>query len=773
MTALWIAPTAVASRRNCYFRARKRFVLDAVPADAVLRIATESYYQLWLNGRPLGRGPARGTRRLNYADSYPVSAFLHPGENWIAVLVQCMNIPNFTTSPAQPALHIDLPGVVASDGSWEVLVTDEWRENVAIFCKQVGFMEHRDHRLTPDGWETGADRATWARACVIGETVGGKQLRPRPVPLLRHTACPPVSITEQTLMPAQISTAGTGLAEAFLAQPIDPSRPAFVHPAPGGPLTLQPRDGDLSLVFAFDREVVGFFACELALPAGALIDIAYDEELVGGRIDAARFTYRMLDRHIAGPGRRTYGNTLHERGFRFVEMVIRGLAEPAVLHAVHAVDRRYPFSTQGHFACNDPRLNRVWTMCVETISACTTDVFIDCPWRERTFWVNDLLIENVVALQAFGDPRVNAHALRLALANARNDGLIPSVCPDPGDDRLVLVPTQLMLALMLHDYHTYTGDAALVRELLPAVRRSVDRVLAWRDERGLIVPPSCFWNFFDWSYELDETGLDGRRTSLLNWLACWALDTISGLIECEGEDADLYRQAAAEIARATDDCFWRENVQRYADWMETDGSLSCETSQLAHALALLSGHLPEARRAAAIAALDDPACRVPELYLHHVVFAAMKAYGLTGKVMERLATYWCPVADSGSSTLWEAAVHQHGKSAFWGAGSLCHGFGCTPIDALQTIVLGVRPLAPGFAAFSIEPKPHHLQHAEGCVPSPRGLIALSWTREANDGLSVEFTVPDGTHAVCRGKRYGPGRHRVAIPMSSRFTNKEV
>ena len=771
MNGQWITYPGKAQEKNLYFRARRQFNVAAVPEQQLLHIAAESYYQLWLNGHELGMGPARGSRSLNYYDTYEISRYLRSGENHIAVLVQCMNIPNFNTYPCRAGVRIELENMLVSDGAWVVSTNNEWRQDADILCMQVGFTEYRDLRQTPQNWQTGGDCGRWEKAEVIS-AMDGKKLLPRPVPMLTSNSCLPVDIVHTARvepLKAEISAS-----EAVTRQPhyhIDRELTVQCRPllTAGGHeiVIMPPEDGaDVSLIFNFGREVIGFFSLELSAPAGVLVDVAYDEVLEDGRVEAlhvAHDTYRFADRYITRNGRQAVGTILHERGFRFVEVVIRNFRQPVILHQVSAVDRRYPLARTGSFNCSDMLLNRIWDVCVETMSTCTTDVFNDCPWRERAFWVNDLIVENIIALQAFGDYRLNAHGLRLALSNVRTDGLIPGVCPDDGRAGIVLIPTNLFLPLMLRDYYLYSGDRALVEELLPLMLNVMKTFEVWQDADGLLNPPEEYWNFFDWSFELNKISMNGKNTSLLNWLYVYALNTAAWLLEKTGQadQAGACRANAVPVVAGIEKHFWLPERKCYADWLEADGTPSTHASQLAQAFALLSGTLPENRRDDLVSALKNPALLQPELYLHHFVFNAMSDNRQYPSVMERIRKYWGEMIKTGTPTLWEVAIHQHGREGFGKIASLCHGFGSTPVNYFQTAILGVMPLEPGFKRFAFNPVSHDLDFAEGRVPVPSGTIHVHW-RKNGDKLSVKLTVPFGLTAQTTAGEFSAGTHKFEL-----------
>ncbi len=765
MNEKWLTYPGRSREPNFYFRARRRLEQGQVPESLRLHISAESHYRLWLNGRELGMGPARGTRSVNFYDIYELKDLLSTGTNILLVLVQCMNKPNFNSFPCCAGLYVHLGDIEDDLTCWEVAAGDEWRQDVELFSFQTGFSEYRDLSRSPDA--DSASPISWVTPeilCGMGE----KKLLPRPIPFLRHDVYGVADIAHTAYVePLRQEVAA---AEAVTRQNhyhVDGELMAKCLPLLGGGEhsveILCPEDGaDVSIVFDFGREIIGFFELQLSTGKGVVIDLAYDEELVDGRIDACRSNYHTADRYLTRAGRQTVGNTIHERGFRMVEMVIRNLRQPIVLHVVEAIDRRYPWPQSGSFNCSDMRLNRIWEVCVETLSCCTTDIFNDCPWRERAFWVNDLIVENITSLQVFGDYRFNAHALRLALSNRRPDGLVPGVCPDDDNPRHVLVPTNLFIPLILRDYYLYSGDRGLVDELLPAIVDILRIFASWQDTDALLSPPAEYWNFFDWSYELNGIRYDGIKTSLLDWLHVGALNAVADLLEDAGcrDEAASYRLRVMPIVAGLEKHF-RLPEGIYADTILEDGSWSERNSQLNQALALLSGGCPALDKGGLALVLDDPALLQPELYLHYFVLNALRDNGRYTAALARIRKYWGSMMDSGTPTLWEAAVHQFGKSAFANAGSLCHGFSASPVNYFQTVILGVIPLEPGFFRFKVEPIPYDLEFAAGRIPTPAGAIRINW-HKSGAGIRVALTVPFGLTAVTASGELKHGRHEFEL-----------
>jgi len=780
MKACWIAPQKVKNAKNLYFRARSVFYLDTFLSEVSIKISAESFYKVWINGHPAGTGPARGSRRLNFFETIRIRDFLRPGRNVVGVLVHCANTnTNLSYPVCGGALLAEIEGMTwTGDEKWRIRdACDEWHLlEGSSFVMNVGFSEFRDFNQEPVGWMNGEDAESWTEAEILGpaETaIPGKQLMASPVPLPEISTFLPQTIAAvaETRPIAGFENEKVDIHMSsephYPADPRLESRLVNLTMAQSAAVTIDPpaNGRGVTIMLGFGRETVGFFEMEIeAGERGVIVDVAYDEELYKGRMIRA---YRMADRYILREGINAVGTSLLDRGFRFVEISLRNFRVPIRINAVRAVDRRYPVSRRASFFCSDMVLNRVWEISVETLSVCATDVFVDCPWRERAFWINDLIVENLTWLQAMGDFRINAHALRLALSNIRDDGWLPGVNPDYDDPRMVLVPTNLYPPLMLRDYLDHSGDLELVRELLPkalGLLRLFDDLV---EESGLVRPPEQFWNFLDWSYD-DESlrdPLDARRTSLVEWIRCVSLSAAAELSDQCGDhlQAELLRRKIPAIAKAVLDHLWPDRVDRCSDWLEEDGTPSRHSSQLTHALALLSNTLPEKRKALALAGLTDNSIRIAELYLHHFIFLAMESNGLEEAAVDRVRQYWGSMALTGTPTLWENYVGKRGKEAMpVNIGSLCHGFGSSPIGVLQRILLGVRPLEPGFREFSFTPKSCGVQFANGRVPTPMGDICVQWSVEGGI-IDATITIPHGLSAkLADGASLEAGRHEVTI-----------
>ena len=789
--AQWIAPAGAERHEPCHFRVEKTLRLEQVPPALTVQITCDGNYLLEVNGVRVGRGPARGTRGIAYYDEYDVSPWLHPGENRFSVLSVCMNFPAEATQPIAPAVRMAVGDLAVTDRSWgSFLCTAEWPERGPLFTPQSGYAEWRDLNFAaaPEVAETvivPADSPLWS-----------KEVRRRDIPMPLERYCLPADLPVAAFVP-RCDLKDPEIAVLSTAEPHSPLPPgtaaALYALASGGEADVElpppPDGGGVTLVVDFGREISGFAEIDLTTgEPGVAADIAYEEELYHGdrlRADHTRTNpnYKLAERYVLRAGRQEFGGVLQERGFRLIQITLRNITAPVTIHRIRAVDRRYPFAERGDFFCGDYQLNRLWETARETVSACTTDSFTDCPWRERLFYCNDFYIENRTALKLFGDPRIHRRAFRMILSQHRRDGLFTSCSPSIADedgpcaldngktDFHVILSGDLTLTMTLWDYYLHTGDAELVREAYPQFEGMLKTFASWRDGSGVIRPPQKYWNFIDWSFELNGMGFSGKGTSLLNFLFILSARALRALAAATGSECFI---TEAELERMLEQTLRAFRSPEQGVILDTDEDPAAtpamlkslgvppegpfavtRTSRLTHALAALAG-----ADKALCAPMADETLLTPELYYCIFLLDAMERTGDTAAALKLIRKHWGSMLDSGTPTLWENGVHNRGKSGFGGSASLCHGFSSAPAAFLQTAVLGIAPLEPGFVRFRFEPKCPELRFAQGRVPTPRGAIRCRWTAQ-NGRVSASLHVPEGCVGMTPAGEFPAGNHEFS------------
>jgi alpha-L-rhamnosidase len=758
----WISDPDRGSIPNFTFLARKSFMLPAIGTSHVLSIAADSQYILYLNGKRLGCGPARSSQMRYFYDSYRIDTDLRIGENHLAVEVHCPVTPTYTTVPIQPALWLQIDDFLVTDATWQVRRDVSRRNDVPLYTFQMGYCESRDLRREIQGWKTFCDDSKgWLNAEEIAAThdLGGRNLVPRDIPFLREEeifaeelvasgAVPHVEAKEAEnaafadLMHAELHFQAK-LPKVELRDDL-----VIVHPSSSG--------RGAYCVFDFHREMIGLVRLRIDAPRGTILDVGYGESLCADRLLIRKSDYHFADRYILEEGVQDLEG-LHDRGFRYLQLVFRCFDRPVTLHEVKVLDRRYPIPSRATFQCDDDFLNRLWEMCGETLSACSLDTLTDCPWREQALWLNDMLVTGLFYSCLTGDKSLTARSLRIGADGQGTDGIIPVTPPSQVE---MFSSMSALAAITLRDYYLYTGDLDLVRELMPKIDRGLAVYRSWRNETGLVADQDHITNFIDWAYSSDTAELGGT-TAVLNLLIAAGFQCAAELHASLGEAGESLRLHAEteDFASAVCEVFWDRSEGRLVDC--TNPPLGRRSfSQHSHAVGVYFDLLPEAIRGEALEALFDPSLIEAELYFQHFVLGALAKNGFEKEAAEKMRELWGEMVEKQSATVWEAKA---GSSAFEGCGSLCHAFSCTPLYFMQTVLLGIRPLLAGFEEFEIDPRPLDLAWCKGTVPTPHGFIEIEWTNTASE-LELVIVVPNNTAGILRGEqRIGPGRHTLALP----------
>lgn len=175
--------------------------------------------------------------------------------------------------------------------------------------------------------------------------------------------------------------------------------------------------------------------------------------------------------------------------------------------------------------------------------------------------------------------------------------------------------------------------------------------------------------------------------------------------------------------------------------MYLDGPGVREYSQHCQVFAILSGTVtPEKGRVYLQKTLDEPdeyaQCSVAMAYY---LFRAMEQADIYGQT-EKKWDLWRDMIKKNLTTCVEDGVKER---------SDCHAWGALALYELPSVVLGVRPAAPGYKKVQISPNPGYFSWAKGEIVTPGGMVSVSWTKEENNDVKLTYKVPEGMEAEVR------------------------
>jgi hypothetical protein len=204
--ARWVWGSDDPSERNNWRYFRKSFAAPTSFSRATLLITADSRYELNINGKYVGRGPARGFPFAYSYDIYDVTPNLASGEeNAIAVLVNSLDDYTMSYIKGRGGLLCELVIETAAGEIQRISTDSRWRTTPATTFNneaprisiQLDFEEQYDARQELDGWTAaGFDDAGWPQAYEIGPvgTAPWTELAARTIPFLSEDPVAPVEV---------------------------------------------------------------------------------------------------------------------------------------------------------------------------------------------------------------------------------------------------------------------------------------------------------------------------------------------------------------------------------------------------------------------------------------------------------------------------------------------------------------------------------------------------------------------------------------------------
>jgi alpha-L-rhamnosidase len=744
---IWAADAPVG--RQAYVVFRKQIELPSAPRRALMHLFADSRYALWINGEYVAAGPCRFDPKWPEYDTLDVTSRLRQGANAIAIVVHHLHDGD-ASKPSDFSGRImrHAPGVTArleitdAAGKEHVTMTDAtWRVGMQTRFlptpldegpnRWSSLPDRIDARRDVGDWtRPDFDDAAWPAAIAVDGRLWGP-LRSRAangIPLLRETEVKPLALVD----------AASGQ-----------QRPL------GDALPLRLKAGDQAVIAA-GRFVQAYSVLELDAAADSVLEIEYPQTFraTGNKPSGG---WGRVNRYFARAGRQTYqcGDT-----FGCTHLIVRCVSGEATLHGVKFVNRLYPFDVAGRFHCNEPLLDSIWQIGVNTILTCSEDAYVDCATRERVEWLADGLMiaypVTRVALTgpaiggrpAYGDARLLRNLLRHIGQSQLLDGRVKAHHPSDRFDIHGVIEDYCCLWIQgLRTYHEDTGDLELVREQWPAVGKQLHWFLDRRTERGLVKAR-------EFVYFGNPTVYHVCEGATLNCYLYRALVDAAWLARLLGKptEADEYIQAAETLRGSINKHLWDEAAGSYHGALE-DGKKTPATAHAA-AIALYFGVVPPERLLRARNFLVANHAK-EQFFPYTYRFLLQAFFDMDTDAADRVALDlirrgWAPMAAYETKTTWES----------FGPDECCHESGASPTYFLSAYVLGVRVDGPvSRRRLLIEPLPADLASAEGTVVTGFGPVPISWNRAADGkSFSLETTMSEGVTAA------------VALP---RLTEKPV
>ena len=500
---------------------------------------------------------------------------------------------------------------------------------------------------------------------------------------------------------------------------------------------IDPAEGDTEIVLDFGKEVIGYFDMVLEASEGVVVDVACYEAIEDGKIHWSEGNLCSF-RYTTRAGLQEFLSR-YRRGFRYASMVFRNVTQPVKISDIRLVLATYPDDRKGTFNCSDPVLNKIWETGAWTLRMCSEDTFTDCPLYEQTYWVGDGRNEALVSYPVWGPTPLVKRCSLLPGQSLYRSQLTESQVPSGWQN---IIPAWSFLWVQMADeYYLYSADKETLEKNYPDVVKLLDHCKTLCTDKGLFSIDA--WNFFDWA------GMDtGNKTCTHNNILLAETANRAAKMATylgKAEDAAKWNAFRKELIDKINQNTWNPQTGLYVDSIHADGNISSVTSQQTNALALLYGVTPDDKKADLLNKVITPPQGMVTAGSPFSLFYVLELLSKEQKydeIVKVIRDRWKPMLDKGATTFWEMLPSPGSQ---WWTRSHCHAWSAAPTYFLSSIILGVKPLEPGFKKFVIAPKPVDLEWCEGQFPTAHGVSKISWKKTATSFM-IKASIPEGTDA---------------------------
>lgn len=752
-TAQWIMHPTVQPQSHAVVLFRKNFELSAKPETFVVHLSADNHYRLFVNGRYILRGPARGDLSHWFYETIDLAEYLQPGKNTIAAEVvnwgptrsfTCFSqMTNFIMQGDSEAEKL----VNTAEGSWKCI------QNQAFYPKIVNWMTDRNTidfglyvgnptdsicaEKYPWGWEkTNFDDAGWlpAKWCDIaggrdsqfaGGIVygGGKMLIPRRTGLLEETRVQFTGIRRIT-----------GIEK----------NEDFIHDK--GNLIV-PANQKVSILIDQSYETMGYPEMNVSGGKDSRIQAMYAENLIvrnksqkGNRNDIeGKRMVGLKDVFIPDGGENRVFKPTYIRAFRFIQLDIETSNEPLIIENYYHVACKAPIELKAKFETNNSLTDWIMDAGWRTVSICAQDMLLSDAAYEQMQYTGDSRVHNLSLLTLSGDDRLTRNALIQFDQSRIPEGLTYACYPNPF--HLIIPSYSLIWIDQVHDYMMWKDDKEFIAGFEPGINSVLDWFEKRRQPNGLLGKID-WWAALAWPHYYkngEPPAVHEGNNTLYSLHYSYTLRHAADIFDFLGKatQAKEYRNRADQICNAVN------QLCKNSEGFYTESPENKQVSQITNLLAILAEVVTGKEAEQLMKKLLEPKdwFGQVDLFLHLYLFEAMNKTGFQEQFMSETSE-WQLMQQKGMSTFAEVPLE-------WGEEnqrSECHPWSTAPDYFLFRTICGIQPHSAGHRSVEIAPEFGELKQIKAVYPHHLGNIELDLKSNQSTVEGV-ITVPSGMQAV--------------------------
>lgn len=486
-----------------------------------LRLAAHSRYQIFVNGEFFAAGPARAGHGFFRVSEYDLNSKMTESENVISVIVAGYNVNSFylTDQPSFVCMELEANGEVVyatgTEKEFEVITYRSRSRKVQRYSFQRPFTESYVLDAYYDAFMTRPEEK-YENAEL--EKTEEKVFISRNVPYCRYNEIKAKKIVSKgIIIPTKNKKVFddrslTEINEKLKGYKRNEIEADTVNDLYGHVMQiLEPDAIDAEPVFlgtnccaVYDMGVntTGYIRLSLTAEHDTQIYAVFNEKLPEeGYPDAGRDGCANVVKW-ALQGGRTYDIVSFEPyTYRYIQII--SAYAPTLISNISQYRECYDETLLvNKKEMPDSDLKKIYDAAVETFVQNSTDIFMDCPSRERAGWLCDSFFTSRVEKELTGESRVESNYLENFILPEKfehlPDGMLPMCYPADHYDGCYIPNWAMWYVLELREYLDRSGDRELVDAAREKIYKLCDFFKNFENTDGLLQNLKR-WVFIEWS----------------------------------------------------------------------------------------------------------------------------------------------------------------------------------------------------------------------------------------------------------------------------------
>lgn len=745
------------TEKNLTVGLRCRFTSE-ITGKILLRIAASSLYRVWCNGRFVAHGPTRGPHGWYRVDEWNLRPYLFAGENLLCIEAVGYNANSFYLLDQRSFVQAEL-----TDNAGKVLA--------ATGIPGQGF-----EALLPVGRVQKAQRYSFQRPFSEVYRLKATDLDWLRIPTALVTSLELAEQTEKPLLPHHVPLPEfTGRPVSFegggrLVRGPMPENPWKDRSLTGiGQQLGGYPEGDLETIPSLELQAItsqaeptegmkrmelgansyrimdlkinrtGFVALNVTCKEPTTLHLTFDEILRNGDVDFKRLGCVNIITYYLQPGN-YHLVSMEPYTLRYLKLNV--LDGACTVQDISLHELVCPDAERATFHCSDPTVERIFNAARETFQQNATDIFMDCPSRERAGWLCDSFWTARVALDLTGHTRIERNFYENFLLPGKfahlPEGMLPMCYPSDHYDGVFIPNWAMWFVVQLEEYKQRGGDAKLIASLEPRVMKLFDYFRKFRTSDGLLEKLES-WIFVEWSKANDFVQDVNYPTNMLYAAAMAAAGRLYRK-EDMVKEAEKLRETIR--TQSYDGEYFVDNAER-KDGKLTRTTNRTETCQ--YYAFFFDVASPKTHSALWKRLRDDFGPKRAETKAYSEIHAAnafignylrielLSRYGEAKRILDDSCGFFAYMAEK-TGTLWENV----GDYA-----SCNHGFASHAAHMLLRDILGIAEVNRTRKSIQIHIPDLPMTWCEGQIPLPEGIFHLRWEKDTTGKLRTRWTAPEG------------------------------